>query len=378
MKKTLAVFSILSMLTLSGCVLGVSTAHPPQVGFYGHPSLVVIPGTYVYAMTDIGEDIFFHTGWWWRLWDGRWYQSRYYDRGWNHYRGVPGFYHEVDPGWRDFYRHRRWHGHPWECERIPAPRVQQDWNRWQNSHYWEKEKNWGVRGFRPAPYRHSDRESMRDDSRFPHQDRHEKSRFEDRQREIGSVPSHRQDFSPSRKDSRTGQPFFESRRTDDRDGETHGGDRYQERQKGQRQPLFERPRRDDGEAETKRERQFGERQDFRPNRPSSQQERIESGEMQPQRREQLRERHEDRSRTPMFGPREQEAKSERLQRRDATESRQPRLESRQRGAGQEKSQRLERTRDTQSRKRPPQEFSGRGSNQPEAYPGDASGIMQNQ
>jgi len=373
MKKSLAVFSILSMLTLSGCVLGVSTAQPPHVGFYGHPSLVVIPGTYVYAMTDIGDDIFFHVGWWWRLWDGRWYKSRYYDRGWNHYRGVPVFYRDVDPGWRDFYRHRRWHGHQWDCERIPATRVQQDWTRWQDSRYWEKEKNWGVRGYRPAPYRQSgNMEQMRDGSRFSNQDRHEKSRFEERQRETGSIPSHRQDFSPARKDSRTGQPFFESRRKDDRETETRDRERYRERQKSQSQQLFQRPRRDDGDDETTRNRQYSDR----PDRPSFQQKRSESGETQQQRHEPSRERQEERNRTPMFGPRQQEAKSERMQRRDTTESRQPRLESRQREAGQEEPQRQERNRETNNRKRSPQGFRGQEHGQPGTSSGDTSGIMQ--
>lgn len=374
MKKSLAVFSILSMLTLSGCVLGVSTAHPPQVGFYGHPSLVVIPGTYVYAMTDIGEDIFFHAGWWWRLWDSRWYKSRYYDRGWDHYRGVPGFYRDVDPGWRDFYRNRRWHGHPWECERIPAPRVQQDWNRWQDSHYWEKEKNWGVRGYRPAPYRHSDRDSMRDDSRFQQPDRHEKSRFDDRRHETGRMQPDRREFSSTREDSRYGQPFFENRRNDDREAETRDRERYRERQKSQRQQIFERPRRDDGDGETTRVRQYGDQQDHRRNRPAFQQERREAGEMPQQRREQYRERQEDRDRTPMFGPRQQETKSERFQRNDDAESRQPRFESRQREAGQDKPQRQERNRD--NRKRPQLGFPGQDSGQPGTSAGDTSGITQ--
>lgn len=357
------------MLTLSGCVLGVSTAQPPQVGFYGHPSLVVIPGTYVYAMADIGEDIFFHTGWWWRLWDGRWYKSRYYDRGWSHYRGVPGFYRDVDPDWRDYYRRRSWHGHQWDCERIPAPRVQQDWNRWQDSRYWEKEKNWGVRGYRPAPYHHSDREPMRDDDRPQKPDRQQKSRFDDRPRGFAPMQPNRQEFSSTRDDSRSGQPFFENRRKDDRVTETRDGDRYRDRQRSQSQQFFERTPRDDGDDETKRGRQYGVQQDYRRNRPDFQQERQESEEMRPQRREQ----QDDRSRTPMFGPRQQEARSDRFQRNDATESRQPRLESRQRETGQEKPQRQERNRD--SRKRPQQGFPGQDSGQFGTSAGDTSGTM---
>ena len=318
MKKSLAVFSILSMLTLSGCVLGVSTAHPPQVGFYGHPSLVVIPGTYVYAMADIGEDIFFHTGWWWRLWDGRWYSSRYYDRGWSAYAGVPGFYREIHPGWRDFYRHRRWNGHPWDCERIPAPRVQHDWKRWQDNRYWEREKNWGVRGFRPEPYRRVGLAKVsRDDARFRQQDRKQAPRFEDRRRGTVQEPDRRQEYSRERGDSRLTQPLFGNRPADSHDSNTRDRDRYREHRKSRpAQQTLERAREENETAKTERDRPYRELREDRRNRPFNAEKRQEPGDMKRQKRENYEQRQQAPELTPLSGQRQREAREERRDRQN--------------------------------------------------------------
>lgn len=395
MKKTLATFVILSALALQGCVVGVSSVQPPRVGFYGHPSLVVIPGTYVYAMTDIDDDIYFHVGWWWRLWDGRWYRSHYYDRGWNDYRGVPAFYREVDPRWRDFYRHRRWNGHPWECERIPAPRVQSDWDRWENTRYWEKERNWGVKGFRPEPYRHAGLSGQeRDDSRF---------RDADRNRQIRPQlsPDRRREFSREKEASRPGLPFFGNRRTDDRETQNLERDRTHDRRTSRPQQVFERQRQEAGAAEARRDeryddrsgtrgsqtilehpqrdaekieapqnRQLRERQDYRSTTPFFKQGQRESGATEQPRHEQFRERQAEETATPLFQGRQREARPERRQ-QDDSDRRQFRPASRQPEIGQERPQRQERSRD--GRKRPTQELTGQG---PEESGAPASGVTE--
>lgn len=92
---------------------------PPPIVFPVPPHVVVIPETDVYAVPDVEEDIFFYGGWWWRPWEGRWYRSRYYDRGWAHYRGTPYFHRHVPPGWRGYYREHRWKGHEWDYRPIP-------------------------------------------------------------------------------------------------------------------------------------------------------------------------------------------------------------------------------------------------------------------
>src|SRR5208283_757600 len=101
----------------------------------------------VYVDPDVNADLFFWNGWWWQQWEGRWYRSHYYDRGWGYYNNVPSFYYDVDPGWRGYYRDHNWYGHPWNYDRIPSQRVQQNWKGWQNSRHWEKQGTWGVQGY---------------------------------------------------------------------------------------------------------------------------------------------------------------------------------------------------------------------------------------
>ncbi|RPH86309.1 MAG: hypothetical protein EHM66_04415, partial [Deltaproteobacteria bacterium] len=75
--------------------VGVSIPLPPPIVFAAPPEMVVIPETYVYVVPDVDVDIFFYGGWWWRLWEGRWYRSQNYSSGWAHYQNVPSFYREV-------------------------------------------------------------------------------------------------------------------------------------------------------------------------------------------------------------------------------------------------------------------------------------------
>src|SRR3954470_21285380 len=71
--------------------VSVGIGLPPPVTFAAPPELVPLPGTYVYAVPDYGEDIYFADGWWWRPWHGHWYRSHYYDRDWQNYSSVPYF-----------------------------------------------------------------------------------------------------------------------------------------------------------------------------------------------------------------------------------------------------------------------------------------------
>lgn len=129
----------------------VSIPLPPPLLFPAPPELIVVPETYVYVVPDVDVDIFFYGGWWWRLWDGRWYRSRYYDRGWSHYRRVPSFYSRVPPRWRDDYRERRWRGHTWNHKRIPHDQVRRNWRDWERRKHWERQQTWGVEGLRRRP-----------------------------------------------------------------------------------------------------------------------------------------------------------------------------------------------------------------------------------
>jgi hypothetical protein len=136
---------------MAGVNVSVNIGLPPPVVFSGPPDLIVLPDTYVYVVPDVDVDIFFWNGWWWRLWEGRWYRSHYYDRSWRYYRNVPSFYFDVDPGWRGYYRDHNWYGHRWNYQRIPQQQVQKSWKTWQNTRHWERQGTWGVQSYQPEP-----------------------------------------------------------------------------------------------------------------------------------------------------------------------------------------------------------------------------------
>ena len=141
--------------------IGVSLPLPPVIEFRAAPDVIVVPeADSVYVVPDIEVELFFSDGWWWRPWEGRWYRSRYYDRGWTHYSKVPAFYFDVDPGWRKHYRDHNWYGHRWNYERISHRRLQRDWKKWRDNRYWERQGNWGVRDYRHYP-RHKRQELRR-------------------------------------------------------------------------------------------------------------------------------------------------------------------------------------------------------------------------
>ena len=161
--------------------IGIGFPLPPPIVFAAPPALVVLPDTYVYVVPDIAADIFFWNGWWWRPWEGRWYRSHYYDRGWGYYNHVPSFYFDVDPGWRRYYSEHSWYGHRWNYERIPHQRVQQNWKSWQNNRYWERKTTWGVQGYKPRPSQQ--RQELRQQRQQQYQQRPEVQQHQQQQRQ---------------------------------------------------------------------------------------------------------------------------------------------------------------------------------------------------
>jgi len=132
--------------------VGVNVPLPPPIVFSAPPEVVVIPESNVYVVPDVEADIFFSQGWWWRPWEGRWYRSRYYDRGWGFYRQAPPpFYRNVPPGWRNDYRDHRWRGHEWNHERIAHGDMERNWRGWERDKHWQQHNGWGVRGMEPRP-----------------------------------------------------------------------------------------------------------------------------------------------------------------------------------------------------------------------------------
>lgn len=151
--------------------VGIALPLPPPIVFPAPPALIVLPDTYVYVVPDVDVDIFFYGGWWWRPWNGRWYRSHYYDRGWGYYNTVPSFYFDVDPGWRGYYRDHNWYGHRWNYERIPHQRLQRTWKDWQNKRHWERQGTWGVQDYKPRPIQ--ERQKLRQQRQQQYQQRPE-------------------------------------------------------------------------------------------------------------------------------------------------------------------------------------------------------------
>ena len=145
----LALVIIVPTSTMARVDINIGIPLPPPIVFAAPPEMIVIPETYAYVAPDIDADLFFWSGWWWRLWEGRWYRSHYYDQDWGYYQSVPSFYVGIPSGWRNDYREHRWGGRPWNYQRIPNQQLRQNWNSWQKDRHWEKQGTWGVQGLKP-------------------------------------------------------------------------------------------------------------------------------------------------------------------------------------------------------------------------------------
>jgi len=142
--------------TMAQINVNIEIPLPPPIEFAAPPEVIAMPETDgVYVAPDIDVDLFFWNGFWWRLWEGRWYRSGYYDRDWAYYNNVPSFYFNIDPHWRGYYNNHNWYGHQWNYERIPYQRFQQNWRNWQTNRSWGGQKTWGVQGYPPRTQAHT-------------------------------------------------------------------------------------------------------------------------------------------------------------------------------------------------------------------------------
>ncbi len=102
------------------------------------PSLVVVPGTYVYYPPDVDADIFFYHGYWYRPFRGGWYVANDYNGPWRVSRRIPLAVRNVPPGHRHL---------PPEYEPMPYGQVKKNWRTWEDERHWEharykEEKKW--------------------------------------------------------------------------------------------------------------------------------------------------------------------------------------------------------------------------------------------
>jgi hypothetical protein len=115
------------VLTPAQVNVRVSVPLPPPIPFMAPPNVVILPGTDVYAVPDVKEELFFRQGWWWRPWGGHWYRSKYHDRGWAYYRGNPSWFTKVPHDWRNRYSNHIWGGRPWDHSYIGHGDLNRHW-----------------------------------------------------------------------------------------------------------------------------------------------------------------------------------------------------------------------------------------------------------
>ncbi len=110
--------------------LGISAPLPTLV-VPGPPSVVVIPGTYVYAVPNAEVNMLFYHGYWWRPYEGGWYRSSRYNGSWAYVRPerVPRAVIDLPP---DYRRHLS-HG-----DRIAHADMQRNWKNWERDRHWDK------------------------------------------------------------------------------------------------------------------------------------------------------------------------------------------------------------------------------------------------
>ena len=178
----LALAIVSPIQAIAGVNVNIGIALPPPVVFEAPPDVIVLPDTNdVYVVPDSDADLYFWDGWWWRPWEGRWYRSHYYNRGWSYYSHVPSFYYDVDPGWRTYYRQHNWNGHRWNYERIPDRQLRQNWRTWKNKRHWERQRTWGVQSYKPRPQHQ--RQQLRNERQKQYHQRPEVQRHQQQMRE---------------------------------------------------------------------------------------------------------------------------------------------------------------------------------------------------
>jgi len=109
----------------------------PGVVISAPPALIVIPGTYVYYPPEVGVDIFFYHGYWYRPYQGGWYMANGYNGPWRTVgpRYVPRALVNVSPAYRRL---------PPQHERMPYGMVRQNWRTWERDRHWDS--HGGERG----------------------------------------------------------------------------------------------------------------------------------------------------------------------------------------------------------------------------------------
>jgi hypothetical protein len=103
----------------------------PVVRVSSDPVMTVIPGTYIYFITESNEDIFFYQGYWWRLHKKRWHRADGFNGPWMFMKPgrVPPGLMKLPSGWRKLPP-----GHP----SLKQSLVKASWKQWEKEKHWDK------------------------------------------------------------------------------------------------------------------------------------------------------------------------------------------------------------------------------------------------
>jgi hypothetical protein len=119
----------------AGVQVNINIGPPPAFVIPAPPAVVVIPGTYVYAVPDIGVAILFYHGFWYRPHEGHWFRAQTYNGPWVYLAPanmprvlvqLPPGYYQVPPG------HRY----------IPYGQLRDNWGKWERERYWHNDREW--------------------------------------------------------------------------------------------------------------------------------------------------------------------------------------------------------------------------------------------
>lgn len=121
-------------MAAAGVGVSINIGLPPLV-FSTPPPVVVVPGTYVYAVPDIEVGLFFYQGFWYRPYEGHWYWASSYNGPWGviDISRVPRVLVSLPPGaWRV----------PHGYHRIPHAEFRENWRRWEHEKHWDRDRDW--------------------------------------------------------------------------------------------------------------------------------------------------------------------------------------------------------------------------------------------
>ena len=117
--------------------ISVAIGVPPPLVISAPPAVEVIPGTYAYFAPDVGVDLFFYDGLWYRSYDGRWFSCASYDGPWVFVASPPGVLVTLPSNFRVL---------AGAGPRIAYGDLRGNWRAWHSGNYWANRGFWGRPG----------------------------------------------------------------------------------------------------------------------------------------------------------------------------------------------------------------------------------------